>query len=356
MAATVPNLDRNPLSGRKRQKSQRIFSLAACLAAASLILPAGAPVQAQQKLPWSGYVQTRFLHQNRSANTGFSIRRAKIWWKGKTPFADSWSYKVQAIFRQKNAGSLVLQDAYAEYQSSIFIIKFGQMVPNFSLQRSQPDYRIPVIERAQAIDHLIPSAETGARDIGLQLSLSPGWHSLHISIGAFNGNGGNQLKNEDRNFLVTHRTTARFYVSPRTQLQVGYSLAYRKTTGLPFKKIFADNRVFAGEDFRSGIEFRLYHPRWGLQAEYIRARLGHRISWGSYVLVNYKFLPKHELVFSVDKFHDLSAKTADRPWFILGYNFYPRKNKAKLMLDSRAQFTQTRTNYQLAIQLQLMFN
>ena len=45
-------------------------------------------------------------------------------------------------------------------------------MPDFSLQRKQPDYAIPLDERADVVNALVPGAETMARDIGLELKLT----------------------------------------------------------------------------------------------------------------------------------------------------------------------------------------
>ncbi len=94
----------------------------------------------------------------------------------------------------------MLQDAYADEQFSDLSLRAGQFVPPFSLQRLQPDAAMPVVERALVVDALVPSAETYARDVGAQatLHLQSQWN---VTIGAFNGNGGNQSANNDRQLL-----------------------------------------------------------------------------------------------------------------------------------------------------------
>ncbi len=314
-----------------------------------------AKLLAQTRLPWHGYIQTRFI-ENFNDVSSFRIRRAKLWLKGQVPIKGRWFYKVQAIFREKNSGGFTLQDIYAEYDYRVLQVKMGQMVPDFSLQRSQPDYLIPVVERGAAIRNLIPSAETGARDIGVQLTLRSPDHRWHTSVGMFNGNGGNHLRNEDRQFLFTHRTTYTVPLPNRLKGHLGYSLAYRKTDGLAFKKIYGSSAAFVGDDFRWGVEMRLTHPLWEVQAEFIRSNLENDNAWAYYVLTDYNFTPKNQFVFSVDKYRDLNPATDNHPWYIVGFNHYFAGNTAKIMLDTRVQFTNTETNYQTIIQLQLMFN
>lgn len=312
-------------------------------------------VRAQDNIPWHGYIQTRYS-ENYDNLSSFRVRRAKLWLKGRAPIQGNWYYKMQAIFVEKNKGGFTLQDAYAEYRLHDWRLRAGQQIPEFSLQRVQPDYVIPVLERGLAINNLIPAAETGARDIGAQVIYDSPDKSWHASAGMFNGNGANQLKNEDRQFLFNQRLTFETPVSGKVRAHLGYSLAYRKTSGLTLKKIFGSGRLFSGDDFRWGLEGRLLHPRWEIQGEYIHVSLEDDNAWAYYLLSDYKLTEKNQLVFMLDKYKDLNPQTADEPWFILGFNHYFAGDKAKVMLDSRLQVADNDTHYQSMIQLQLMFH
>ncbi|RMF69892.1 MAG: hypothetical protein D6743_01135 [Calditrichaeota bacterium] len=312
-------------------------------------------LEAQPTLPWHGYLQARYTEDYRNVSS-FRIRRAKLWLANKAPIEGNWFYKIQAIFREKNAGGFTLQDVYAEYRYRSLRVKVGQMVPDFSLQRSQPDYAIPLVERAAAINNLIPSAESDARDIGVQLTFQTGNARWHSSIGMFNGNGANTLENEDRKFLITHRTTYSLLLGEGVNGHIGYSLAYRKTDGLAFRKIYGNNTSFSGDDFRGGVEMRLRTRTWEVQGEYIQAELEGERAWAYYVLADYRLTPNNQLVLSLDKYSDLNAARDDRPWYIVGVNHYFAGDKAKIMLDTRVQFAHRDTRYQTTIQFQLMFH
>ena len=69
------------------------------------------PLRAQQPaIPWGGYVQARFTQSN--DETGFSIRRAKLWLNGAAPVGRGLYYKLQGLFRATNGGALTLQDHF----------------------------------------------------------------------------------------------------------------------------------------------------------------------------------------------------------------------------------------------------
>jgi len=304
---------------------------------------------------WSGYLQSRFTDDYRDV-TGFAIRRAKLWATGQAPVPGKWFYKVQGNFRYQNSGGFTLQDIYGEYRLKSGWLRFGQMVPDFSLQRSQPDYAIPVIERSNVINALVPTAETGGRDIGIQSHRSFLHNQLQTSVGVFNGNGGNVAGNDNRKFLLTHRLRFLVPLPAGMKADFGYSLAFRQTTGQTFPKIFRSKKIFAGNDFRWGLEFYLLHKNWEIQSEYIQALLEDQKASGYYLLANYSLSRKNQIVASVEKYKDLNLPQTAAPWYILGFNHYIAKNNAKIMFDSRAQFIRGQTNYKSIIQLQLFFN
>ena len=61
------------------------------------------------------------------------------------------------------------------------------------LQRSQPDFLVPLVERAQVVETLIPGARTLGRDIGIQMVVAPSAGSPRLALGLFNGSGANHL-------------------------------------------------------------------------------------------------------------------------------------------------------------------
>ncbi len=317
-------------------------------------LAAAAPARGQQPSPdWGGYAQVRFTGSRDSL--GFSIRRAKLWVDGAAPFASALRFRVQALFKPAAAGAFILQDVWLGYGVGASSLRVGQMVPDFGLERSQADAVIPLIERAAVINALIPSATTGARDIGAQATLQPGRALWHVSVGAFNGNGGNATGNEDQRFLITGRAVWAARLDAADTLAVGGSAAYRKTGGLVFAQILGRTTPFAGEDFRWGAEGRLSGPGWELQSEYLRARLGTADAWGWYVLGSYRPGPHYALAASVERLALPNAGADRDPWYVLGLTSDLRGDKAKVMLDARVQTGNARPNWATAVQAQLFF-
>ncbi len=319
----------------------------------SLLLVVSAFAQTDQL--WTGYVQVRYSDNLYNVHS-FKIRRIKLWSYHQTPFSEHLYYKVQAIFRYPVSGALVLQDAFAEYRAKNWRLRVGQEVPQFSLQRAQPDYVIPLIERARIVDALIPAAETGARDIGMQVIVKPDSSLWTGAFGVFNGNGANVKGNEDRWFLLTTRQILKWRIQKQISLQVGASFSYRETSGLHFLRILGADTLFQGKDIRAGAELRLTLPFSSLQAEYIQAKLGTAKAYGYYVLLNIPLTEKHWLTLEMEQYKDLNPVTCDEPWMDVGYSFLYHSHKAKLMLDLRAQLTNPKPDYRFATQIQLFFN
>ena len=321
------------------------------------LLLIGGPVLVWAGTPqdgWNGYVQVRFSGA-RGENPGFSLRRAKLWTSG-TACLPAFRYRVQVKAHFKRAGAFVLQDAYGEWHFASGWLRFGQMVPAFSLQRLQPDSRIPVIERALAVKALVPAAETDGRDIGLELHGRLGAGRLQWFAGLFNGSGGNRPGNEDRNFLVTGRAELRLRHGENRLLNIGVSLAYRKTSGLSFAKITGSERPFRGRDVRFGADMQLAAGPFQLQAEFLQARLDGRRAYGGYVQAVYRYTPAQQLVFWVEKMHDLNPRTDDSPWFALAYNYLLHGRLAKLILDVRQQPADRGAHTAATAQFQLFFH
>ena len=319
----------------------------------SLLLVVSAFAQTDQL--WTGYVQVRYSDNLYDAHS-FKIRRIKLWSYHQTPFSEHLYYKVQAIFRYPISGALVLQDAFAEYRAKNWRLRVGQEIPQFSLQRAQPDYVIPLIERARIVDALIPAAETGARDIGIQVIVKPDSAFWSGAFGVFNGNGANVKGNEDRWFLLTTRQVLKWQIQKQILLQVGASFSYRETSGLHFLRILGADTLFQGKDIRVGAELRLTLPFSSLQAEYIQARLGENKAYGYYVLLEIPLAGKHLLALEAEQYKDLNPVNNDNLWLDACYSYLLKAHKAKLMLDLRAQLTKPKPDYRIATQIQLFFN
>ena len=303
---------------------------------------------------WNGYLQLRYTGSRDVA--GFSVRRAKLWLKGPAPVIEHLTFKVQGLFRTPNRGSFTLQDAYVEYGSGPASIKAGQMVPDYSRERKQPDAFIPLVERAAAINVLIPTATTGARDIGVQFTLRPPNGAWHLGVGLFNGTGGNAFKQDTRGVLVTGRGTWALDLGSGVTWELGGSAAYRRAVGLVFRKLLGTDQSIDGDDFRWGLETRLSGPRWEVQSEYLRARVAGRSAWGYYALAGYHLAPGYQLVVSTERLALPIPSSRDDPWYIIGLNWLVSGQDVKFMVDTRVRPGGRRTDYAGTIQFQVFVN
>jgi phosphate-selective porin len=310
---------------------------------------------AQTKITWNGYLQTRFSDDFRS-NTGFSIRRAKLWVAGPTPVDTNLCFRMQGIFRYQTSGTFMLQDVYGEYKLPFGFVRAGQFVPDFSLERSQGDAYMPLIERASVDNALIPTGDTFARDIGAEFVLEPQRSGLHTSFGLYNGNGGNTKSNEDRRFLYTNRTTYELRFTKDLFWTSGFSVAYRDKRDLAFPGILGSGRTFSGKDFRWGLETHIRSASWEVQAEYLQADLGNQKSYGYYVLADYDPDSRNEIALSTEKLDVPNPACPANPWYIAGYSHFFKGQQEKVMIDARTQPLSNRTNYGATIQFQFYFN
>ncbi len=309
---------------------------------------------AQQKVNWNGYLQYRFS-DNYLNQSEFSVRRAKFWLNGLLPEEEgTWSYKLQANFLQQVKYQFLLQDVLVNYKINNFEVTAGQFVPDFSLQRKQPDYTIPLDERADVVNTLVPGAETMARDIGIELKLDDS-KTGSFSFGFFNGNGANTVSNQ-RNFLYVNRGSLFLLNNSGSKLELGYNLSYRDAHNIQFSKIYGNNYAFTGNDFRFGFEEKLNLGAFELQSEYIEAHLGNQKAYGYYALADYLIASKSLVTLSVEQLYDLNPSTIDDPWYVVGYSYLIKGNNIKISLDNKFQFLSNKTNALTTLQIQYFFN
>ena len=309
---------------------------------------------AQQKIDWNGYLQYRFS-DNYLEQSEFSVRRAKFWLNGLLPEATGiWGYKIQANFLQQVKDQFLLQDVFVNYKINNFKVTVGQFVLDYGLQRKQPDYEIPLDERANVINALVPGAETMARDIGIELKFD-NKKTGSFSLGLFNGNGANNVTNQ-RNFLLVNHGILLLTNNTYSQLELGYYLSYRNAHNLGFSKIFGSGYTFTGNDFRFGFEGKLNTGNLELQSEYLEAHIGSQQASGYYLLADYTIATKNLLALSVEKLNDLNSSTNDNAWYIIGYSYLVKRNEIKISLDNKFQFTSNKTNSLTTLQVQYFFN
>jgi hypothetical protein len=339
-------------------------TLAAVLAGA---LVGATSLTAQSAIQWHGYAQLRYGRADPA--DGFSVRRAKLWATGAIPGVDDLTFKVQGIFHNGAAGAFVLQDVFAEYRRRALSVRIGQFIPAFSLQRSQPDYLVPLVERAAAVEILVPGARTMGRDIGAQALFASPSGSARLAAGFFNGAGADRNAVGEGDFLATGRLVLAKTLGGGTRGTLGGSLAWRRTKGMDVGVLSSQAGSFAGNDVRWGVDGRLANEDWEIQGEYLHADLDGETSSGYYALGDMALTGRDELAVSVERL-DTPVRTATSGglWYVAGYTRFlgdlspsassgkPARDApfpTKLMTDVRVRFDHGRARAGAAVQLQM---
>lgn len=299
----------------------------------------------------NGYIQVRGV-SNFADYTSFQIRRFKIWIKSKPEFSEHWSYKIQTTFSSLKQEHFFLQDVKLAYKIHDFSVEIGQFVPEYSLERFESDYKLPVIERAKVINCLIPNGTLGVRDVGLQANFHTKNKILETHFGLFNGYGVKHYNFENQGFMLTNKSSLNLDLA-NNSLQFGYSVMYRKAEKMSVPKLLPDTVSFSGIDLRYNL-FAKFKNKWlELQAEFLNARLIKQNAFGYYLLSAVNF-DKNQLVFSYEDYHDLISTTNDKPYFRIGYNYYINSYKLRFSLDNFFQINNKKLeNYILSMQIQV---
>lgn len=311
---------------------------------------------AQNNLPkWNGYIQSRYANDFDEISE-FSIRRAKLWIYGDVPKLDFLSYKVQMVYRSFKDQSLLLQDALVDIKlNPSGKIRVGRFVPNFMLQRMQPDYKIPVLERAFVVDGFTHNEKQIAREMGMSYIYGNDTLPLHFSIGLFNANLDKPAHTTNMNLLYTTRVFYHFFRQRDFQLNFGASFSYRKINDLTLTKIYQPDSLISGDDYRYGTELKMHYKKWALQTEYLEAQINKDKAYGWYVVTDYSLNKHYQIIVLTEKYKDLNPATNDSQWFGTGLNYYFTKN-TKFMTDFKAQKSGISYNYLGEVQLQIFFN
>lgn len=355
------------LRGSHREPSGRLVASLVAVLAWAIVGAAG--LAAQDPIEWHGYAQLRYGRSD--PVTGFEVRRAKLWLSGPVPDVSHLDFRVQGIFRGSVSDAFVLQDVFVQYGGRHASVRVGQFVPAFSLERSQPDYLLPLIERAAVVETLIPGARTMGRDIGVGGSLVPASGPLHLDMGVFNGSGANRLPGANGDFLATGRVTLseRLGTGPRGTL--GGSVAWRRTRGADVGVLSTQGANFAGHGFRWGTDARLVGAGWEIQGEYLHVDLEGEISHGYYVLGSLDLSARNQVAISVEQLSVAGAEVPTGPWYIAGFTHVlggttpgmldgkPTKSAArrpmptKVMADVRFHVVDGAAKFGAAVQLQV---
>lgn len=147
------------------------------------------------KLTLGGRIQANYAYtgvENQKERVGvsqdvssFRIRRGYMWLKGNA-FTKDVTYKLQVDF----ASSFPLLDAWLNYKLMDEVqVEAGQDIVPFARQELNSSATLQFIERSIVVDYYKPSYDTGVMVWG---KLANGL--AYYNLGAFNGQGANQLR------------------------------------------------------------------------------------------------------------------------------------------------------------------
>ena len=301
---------------------------------------------------WNGYTQFRFTSNFNDVNS-FAMRRMKLWVNSTPGFSEHWGFHVQTTITSNQNEKFLLQDVMAFYKQGQFQVNMGQFVPQYSLQRFQPDFEIPLTERADVINALIPNSTLGVRDIGVEGSFSSKNRIIQSWVGVFNGNGIKEYNLNNSGILLTQKTSIALF---NQHFSAGYSVMYRKADELQLSKILPDSIRYSGNDFRYNLFAQYTLKKFHVQTEYLWADLNGMMADGWYLLANIN-LGKNQLATSFGQYNDIITSTGNAPMLHFEYNYLVKGDKLKLMFDNGAKIDDgSIKDYSATLQLQLFFN
>lgn len=318
-------------------------------------------VQAQEEkensaINWQGYAQVRGSSDLDTAYN-FSINRLKFWIAGTHDFGKGqfiWHAKV--IYSSKLGKYPALLDGYIGYKLNNWQLLLGQQIPDFSLQRSQPDFLIPENLRTRTVASLVPSSSTFARDIGIQLKHSFDNNKGHISLGIFNGSGANEIRLSGNHYLLSSRLVYKI-IDQSWYVNVGTSFMNRSFQNQAFFPITLEPTELTGNDSRYGFELETGNKYWQFQAEYISANITNQNTCGGYIHGQRLLAQKHFVFFNLEDYTN-DWQNSHTQYYTLGYSYHFVGDIAKITIDNRLvnNFSDNKWSDLLIVQFQYMFN
>ncbi len=297
----------------------------------------------------NGYLQTRF--DSSGGNSGFSVRRAKLWFAGEAPGDLGISYKIQGVYRSFKDTGFYFQDAYLQKQFPVLTLRAGRFVPDLSLQRVQPDSFIPVLERSLAVNGFSFGRDGSAREAGAQAAYEAGNKVLYLSAGAFNADQNVPGNNSGTDLLYVSKGELRL-LNGDDYLKLGLSGAARHLEKSSLYPLSASTAPVSGSDYRGVFSLAARKGPLEAQGEYLDARAAGRTAWGYYFYAAGTFYRGFQAVGQTEAYKAWNA--AAQRWASLGLN-YLFSEKNKLMTDYRFRTDRGIKNPEFRLQLQAYF-
>ena len=305
----------------------------------------------------SGFVQG--MYQANLSDKGdlldntLRMRRVRLSVDGK--LSNTVSYKIQGDFTR----SPMLVDAYVKYKPCReFAIQVGQFKTPFTLESPINPVNLEIFDYGEAVQQLVGYKDVcgvGAlgRDLGLMAtgSLFPvenengyQYSIVDYAVGVFNGNGANQLDNNNRKDLV-----GRLEVHPGLKaltLSGSYYYGLYKGSSVsnaevdkPYFDHGARNRWSAGAQYNDGklvIRGEYINGKTGFQKDIIDAEANlltedHFLnSNGYYGVIGYNFHAGEQKIMPVLRYEhfakDASITKGGTNWYTVGINYWPLKS------------------------------
>ncbi len=291
----------------------------------SLVIPVffGLISYGQQYVKFQSYVQIRLSSDFDSLYSG-EMRRLKFYLRNGKNFYPNWAYFISAGVYQRSKERLIIHDIRLCYQYKNLKIYTGQFIPAFSIQRSQSDWQMPVLERARAVGYLQPNGTIGVRDLGIQAEITSRKKQLKLRLGIFNGRGTKQWSLKNTNFLASANIQYQDSLYKLHYL-IGTSYMFRKAQNLPLPEIIPDTMLFSGADRRYDIYAMVEYNGISLQSEFIHARLNDFSMQGYYFLATAR-LKKFQSVISYENFANAVYPCHNCKKLSIGINYFADKN------------------------------
>ena len=284
-----------------------------------------------------GMYQANLNYEGELIDNTFRMRRVRMSIDGT--LVKGLTYKIQGDFTR----SPMLVDAYLKYKPcNEFAIQIGQFKTPFSIESPINPVNLEIFDYGEAIQGLVGYKDVCGvgslgRDLGIMAtgSLLPvetqngeKFGIVDYSLGVFNGNGANQLDNNNRKDIV-----GRLEVHPGLKaltLSGSYYYGhYYKDEG----NNGARNRWAAGVQYNDG--------KLVLRGEYIGGKTGlsHTVipedpvyynSNGYYGVVGYNFQAGEQKIMPVLRYEhftkDTSIVDGGTNWYTVGINYWPLKS------------------------------
>ncbi len=305
---------------------------------------------------WQGYAQVRGS-SDLDTSYNFSLNRLKFWVAGAHDFGrGQFIWHVKVLYSSKQGKYPALLDGYLGYKINNWQVLVGQQIPDFSLQRAQPDFLIPENSRTRTVASLVPGSTSAARDLGIQIKRSFSNQKGHLSVGVFNGTGANKITFAGNHYLLTSRLVYKIVDKP-WYINLGASFMHRGFENQQFIPITLDPAELTGNDTRYAFEAETGNQHWQFQAEYISARINDQNTYGGYIHGQRLLANKHLIFINLEDYHN-DWQNSHHQYYTLGYSYHFAGDIAKITIDNRLvnNLSEKKLSNLLIVQFQYMFN